>query len=581
MAEKFHTLIQQLQAEYARLHAEKEHYERAARGPGAGGDNKRLLPGDTQELDGDGSPAGRLGDTMRTVRLDTGALDGPTCPLPGCVADLPTRPASTYNVWLEDSRQVEENLSNVYKKNAALQDIDAIKAKLKRDSQDSYALPVVPDKDAGWAARVARSRWFECFSLGVISANALWIWLDVDLNTPGEAGYEEFPDDFRWIFTFADNLFCAFFTVELAILWLSYGRKCNALRNGWFVFNCVLLVQMVFETWVLQILLAVDSGGDGLATMPLENLRIIRLIRLTRLFRLSRFMHIMPELLFMVKGIVKAARGVSITLAMLLGVLYVAGITIRQISAGTEMGERYFPTVHWAMLTLLLNGALLDNVAFVTFAILRESIVCALIFMFVILLAALTMMNMLVGVLCEVMSGVASAEKEKMASGFVRNKLNWVLYKSGLDENNDGHMSVEEFRLLLMHEEALQALLEVDVDPSDLIDFADYIFQSDEEGKAFDKEISLDSFVELVMKLRGNNFATVKDMVELRRLIQEENTKKNIQLSRIEERLRYAAEDRFRMEERLEQATCRNARLGTSWLGPSARQTGTTDTIIS
>merc|ERR1711963_1174979 len=57
--------------------------------------------------------------------------------------------------------------------------------------------------------------------------------------------------------------------------------------------------------------------------------------------------------------------------------------------------------------------------------------------------------------------------------------------------------------------------------------------------------------MELVMKLRGNNPATVQDIIDLRRLIQEEHTKKNVHLSRMEERLRYAREDRFKIDQKL------------------------------
>merc|ERR1712061_805274 len=78
----------------------------------------------------------------------------------------------------------------------------------------------------------------------------------------------------------------------------------------------------------------------------------------------------------------------------------------------------------------------------------------------------------------------------------------------------------------------------------------------------------IDSFVELVMKLRGNSPATVKDIVELRRLMQEETTKKNVHLSRMEERLRHAGVDRLKIDEKLDNMArmCRNMTIGVSSL---------------
>lgn len=91
------------------------------------------------------------------------------------------------------------------------------------------------------------------------------------------------------------------------------------------------------------------------------------------------------------------------------------------------MGLYYFPNVLHSMYTLLLYGTFLDNLStFCNEATWRfsratvaqvghESSLClALIFVFV-LLSACTVLNMLIGILCEVVTTVTAAPKSQRA----------------------------------------------------------------------------------------------------------------------------------------------------------------------
>eukprot|EP00971_Amphidinium_carterae_P054125 1065787-Amphidinium_carterae.1 len=62
------------------------------------------------------------------------------------------------------------------------------------------------------------------------------------------------------------------------------------------------------------------------------------------------------------------------------------------------------------------------------------------IYFFYILLAALTVMNMLIGVLCEVVSATAATEKEEMLVTYVNEKLRSVVKL--IDQ--DGSMSISK-----------------------------------------------------------------------------------------------------------------------------------------
>merc|ERR1712070_608658 len=81
----------------------------------------------------------------------------------------------------------------------------------------------------------------------------------------------------------------------------------------------------------------------------------------------------------------------------------------------------------------------------------------ATVFMIFVLSSALTVMNMLIGVLCEVVSVVAAHEKEDNAIRLIKDKLLGMLMD--LDEDNSGLLSREEIGRVLDDSHA-QAVLE-------------------------------------------------------------------------------------------------------------------------
>merc|ERR1719355_113248 len=87
-----------------------------------------------------------------------------------------------------------------------------------------------------------------------------------------------------------------------------------------------------------------------------------------------------------------------------------------------------------------------------------------------ILLAGLTVMNMLVGVLCEVVSVVSSVEKESLLVNYVKGTLLNMLQTSGLDADGDNLIAKNEFEQLLENPVAARALSEVGVDVIGLVD---------------------------------------------------------------------------------------------------------------
>lgn len=90
-----------------------------------------------------------------------------------------------------------------------------------------------------------------------------------------------------------------------------------------------------------------------------------------------------------------------------------------------------------------------------------------------------------------------------------------MLTSTHLDADNSHTISKCEFETLLLKPEAAIALDNIGVDVVGLVDMVDLIFEDDEE-------LSFPDFIDLVLRLRGSNKATVRDVVNLRKYVQNE-----------------------------------------------------------
>jgi len=211
----------------------------------------------------------------------------------------------------------------------------------------------------------------------------------------------------------------------------------------------------------------------------------------------------------MIKGMVTAAASVSYTLGLLLIFTYVFAIAMTQLSIGTEFREQYFNGVALSMYSLIIYGTFLDSLAEFCDAIRAESTSCLIAVTVFVVLASMTVMNMLIGILCEVISAVADEEKETMITEKVYEKFGAIV--KALDADEDSKISWGELQVIMTNENALQALNSVNVDPIGLVDVAeDFFFEEGEE-----RQMTFDEFMEMVLDLRGNLQATLKDILSL------------------------------------------------------------------
>jgi hypothetical protein len=167
----------------------------------------------------------------------------------------------------------------------------------------------------------------------------------------------------------------------------------------------------------------------------------------------------------------------------------------------------YFGTVREAMVTLLVNGVLLDDVSGLVRTMIEVKNVPALLFFAVfILLSALTVMNMLIGTLCEVVIDVSAEEKEVQAKEKMKKTLFVMLQE--LDADGSGQLSKEEVQSVIKHQDAVAIMNDIQVDTQYLLDISEMIFTTPEST------LPITVFMNIVLTLRGQRQPTMNDIAK-------------------------------------------------------------------
>mmetsp|Transcript_65088 Transcript_65088/g.115685 ORF Transcript_65088/g.115685 Transcript_65088/m.115685 type:complete len:333 (+) Transcript_65088:3-1001(+) len=215
-------------------------------------------------------------------------------------------------------------------------------------------------------------------------------------------------------------------------------------------------------------------------------------------------------------------------------IMYVFGIAMMQAAEGTVAGDLYFSNLSLAMYSLLIHATFMDGPSVVLDDLNTGS---CLIFLTVIVLSALLLLNMLIGVLCEVVTNVSETERGIIEDADVREKVEEMLRL--IDSDGSSTISKKELAEMVQNQKAIKILRSAGVDIAGLLDVADLVFQSDNSGRSFEKELDIDEFLAVIKSLRGSNTATVKDIMQLRRFMNKKTTLSVNHLERVEERLRH------------------------------------------
>lgn len=395
----------------------------------------------------------------------------------------------------------------------------------------------------GFFGRIANNERFQHVTLFVIVLNAFWIFVDVQWNhtalklADGSLPLEPYS-------IIVENIFCVYFTSEVFIRFLAFKKYRYCFIDAWFVFDLTLVVFMVLETWVIT-LIDLASGGANDGGGVLNNFSSFRLLRLLRLTRVARLMRFFPELLTLVKGMVRAMQSVVFILLFMVVVTYVFAIVFTsQIAqydyerpAGVEdpTAKELFGDMGSSMMTLFTNGVLVDNLVFTLTEIQKESLALMWAFMVFIVISGMTLLNMLIGVLCQVIEDSAQGEAEARQLAELKTCL--VDAFQAMDESQDGLINEEEWSQIATNKKVQAALLKLGVEESMMEERLKQMQESlfgrknnganaaeNEDAEQKTKEgLSFDEFVEQVVELRMDQPASALDVETLMSSVTQEH----------------------------------------------------------
>eukprot|EP00929_Paragymnodinium_shiwhaense_P100331 TRINITY_DN6257_c0_g2_i1.p1 TRINITY_DN6257_c0_g2~~TRINITY_DN6257_c0_g2_i1.p1 ORF type:complete len:777 (+),score=173.35 TRINITY_DN6257_c0_g2_i1:152-2482(+) len=380
-------------------------------------------------------------------------------------------------------------------------DVEHLKEKmrkevLRRETQGLFTFY----KDTGACQYLAKNKWFETITLVVICFNAVWMAIDTDYNKADSVWQAALP------FIIGENFFCVYFSLELIVRFSAYKKTVLVCHDGWFLFDFIILFLMVLEVWIVPVITSSTSNPAH----RLSNTSVLRLLRLLRLCRMVRMLRGLPELMLLVKGMVAAMRSVMYVMLLLIVVTYVYAIGLVQMSDRYDFATTYFPDVPKAMYSLTIYAIFLDNLAEFCDAVLEESVGVLLVLCSFVILACLTVLNMLVGILCAVVEAVSKTEKEELETQKLCRDMKEIIGSLPNKESFD-FIAQEDLIDILSQPQAVQTLYSANIDPTTLVEFSDLLFHPD----GVPIELPFDEFMALLLDIRGSNSATVRDIMNL------------------------------------------------------------------
>jgi len=217
------------------------------------------------------------------------------------------------------------------------------------------------------------------------------------------------------------------------------------------------------------------------------------------------------------------------------------GIILQQAKEYDDLKET-FSSVSQTMWILALQGCLLDDLVDMMNDIVNASKVLAGVFALFIILANFVLLNMLIGLLAEVVSQAGTEDEEEMKIKSLRHRMEEILECH--DTEDDERLDLAEFSLMMKNPTMQQTLDEFGISPDLVKAFVEDLLMrpkpepstiavpvegldddkdDDETGRKGmgvshrDGTITFDAFLDVLADMFGNNGASVKDIVELRR----------------------------------------------------------------
>jgi hypothetical protein len=356
----------------------------------------------------------------------------------------------------------------------------------------------------GICQEIARSSHFANFTVFVVIFNAIYIGVDSDHNDAQNI----YDADFA--FQACSQFFCFYFTFEVVVRFLAFEHKHDCLKDGWFKFDAFLVVTMIMDTWMLMPALKLVSG-DGGVKIPTQPLRMLRLFKLSRM---ARLMKAFPELVTMIKGLFRSLRAIASS-GLLVGLMvYTWAILLHMLMKDEdEFNEGMqdelgldFKTITNCMWALIMDGTLmLDGtptlMTTLLFAGKLNFVLAGIFFLLFSLLSALLILQMLIGVLCDVVSRVGQEQRDAQAVGLVKQEILGELQKF---ETGDGKIGQRQLLKVMKHPQCKALMKKLNINRLFMMELQRMMFPTERS------QVPLKAILDLMILCRGDNQATVE-----------------------------------------------------------------------
>jgi hypothetical protein len=367
----------------------------------------------------------------------------------------------------------------------------------------------------GCCAKIVLHPAFEMVAACVIVLNALYIAIDIEYNT------EDADVVTKRFFAVAEMAFYTYFALEWLVRFFAFERKRYACQDHWFIFDTVVVG---FGTMEVIFHFTDSNRLDGAPAL----LRLFRLAKLIKISRLVRFLRCFPELVVLLKGLSMATRSVLSAILVLLVFTYIFALIFLQLTEGQEVGEEYFDNVSQSIVTLLLRCICQEELITLISDLGNERIALALLAITYFSFSSLALLNMLIGILCEIISIVSQEETACFQASFVKATISEAFKECGHKVRKDTIITKDMFYQLLTEPAASRMVRSSGVDPVGLLDVEDFMFngfgnrentEKNSSASLPESNLTFGQFVELVLEYGERNSATVKDIVDSRKVL--------------------------------------------------------------
>ena len=220
------------------------------------------------------------------------------------------------------------------------------------------------------------NRWFQAVVIGVILLSAV------------ASGGRTYPlsDAALLLIDQIDYAITLFFVVELLVRFIGEPRKRDFLKNGWNVFDSVIVL---------------------ISLIPLDRSESAFLLRLLRIFRVLRLISVLPELRFIIDSMLKAIPRIFYVWLLLFIIVYIYGTFGSMVFADTDPAR--WSDVGIAMLTLV-QVMTLSSWETVMLPIQQVFPFAWIYFLSFIFIAGVAVFNLIIAVLVDVMNATREQE---------------------------------------------------------------------------------------------------------------------------------------------------------------------------